>query len=156
MLEFQFPQELKGHYNQYLCYFGKVLLDLGINANVSLIERGASTHLVINLDEYETSAEELKKMLLAYISLPSLNESEITFDTYSISTDQLLANVKYLKTQLSLTNAKYQDYSLIKLLEIESRNRLCKEVFVGKDNLSFKLLEIEVKLNKQELFGLEK
>ena len=148
MLEFQFPKHLKGHYNQYLCYFGKVLFDQGIKADVSLIERGASTHLVINLDESILSSEELQKMLLAYISLPSLAESEFVGHTYSIATDQLLANVKYLKTQLSLSNTKLKDYSLIDLLEIESRNRLCKELFLLKDDLSFKLLEIEVKLNK--------
>ena len=49
MLQFQFPKHLKGHYNQYLSYFGKVLSDQGINANVSLIQRGTSTHLIINL-----------------------------------------------------------------------------------------------------------
>ena len=152
MLEFQFPKHLKAHYNQYLSYFGKVLSDQGIKANVSLIERGRSTHLIIDLDESILSAEELKKMLLAYISLPSLRESEITCNTYSMATDQLLANLNYLKSQLSLSQANPKDYFLIDLLEIKSKNRLCKEVFLLKDNLKFKLLEIELKLNKQSLF----
>ena len=152
MLEFQFPKHLKAHYSQYLSYFGKVLSDQGINANVSLIERGTSTYLIIDLDESVLSAEELKKMLLAYISLPSLTESEITCNTYSIATDQLLANLNYLKSQLSLSQANPQDYYLIDLLEIESRTRLCKEVFLLKDILILKILEIEVKLNKQTCF----
>lgn len=152
MLEFQFPKHLKAHYNQYLLYFGKVLSDQGIKANVSLIERGTSTHLIIDLDESVLSAEELKAMLLAYISLPSLRESEITCNTYSIATDQLLANLNYLKSQLSLSQANPQDYFLIDLLEIESRNRLCEEVFLLKDNLKCKLLKIELKLEKKVLF----
>ncbi len=149
MLEFQFPKHLKAHYNQYLTYFGKVLLDQGINANVSLIERGESTHLIINVDESVIGAEELTKMLLAYISLPSLSESEINCDTYNIATDQLLVNLKYFKSQLSLSQAKSQDYSLVNLLDKESRNRLFKEVFSTQENLTYKLLELEIKLNKE-------
>lgn len=160
ILSFDFPRHLRPHYHHYILYFGQVLFQHKIESEVSIIEPGANnkllksknTHLIINVDESLLSKVELSKMLLAYLALPSFHESEIKYDNFQVFTEQMLVNVKHFRTQLFLSQAESQDYFLIGLLDKISRSEIEKEIFSESKNLTYKLLGIEVKLNKKVLF----
>lgn len=114
-LKFNFPKKFKGICKQYLSYFEKFLLDQNIECQMSLIDTDDITYMTIDVDETIIDTEKLKQALVGYFTLPIVARENINFDTYNIATQQLIANIEHLKSQLRLANltiAQYENNSL--------------------------------------------
>lgn len=115
-LSFKFSPQLKDICKQYLSYFGKFLSDNDIECELSLIDKDGITYMTINVDESKIDIEKLKQALVGYFTLPIVKQENISFEIYNIATQQLIANIEHLKSQLRLANltiAQYENNSLV-------------------------------------------
>jgi len=103
-LKFSFPKHIKGLCKQYLNYFEKFLFDHNIDCELSLYDKNDITYMSIDVDESKIDADELKKALVAYFSLPVISQENLVLNNQDIANQQLLANVEHLKSQLRLAN----------------------------------------------------
>ncbi len=104
---------------------------------------------------------QLNKALVGYFSLPIVPQEKINFDTYNIATQQLIANIEHLKSQLRLANvtiAQYEnnslatspkpvEYVLVDSLEEESKLKLYDGLITISKLLKLKFFGIEIELN---------
>lgn len=156
-LKFHFPKYFKGICKQYLSYFEKILLDQNIECELSLIDIDDITYMTINVDESQIDIEKLKQALVGYFTLPIVAQENVNFDTYNIATQQLIANIEHLKSQLRLANAtiaQYEKNSLAnspKLVEYVLVDSLDED---SKLNLYDGLIQVD-KMLKLKFFGIE-
>lgn len=137
-LKFNFPKSFKDLCKQYLSYFGKFLSDHNIERELSLIDRNDITYMTINVDDSQIDINELQKTLAGYFTLPIVSPENIAFNNQNIATQQLIANIEHLKSQLRLANltiARHEnnnaintqrpiEYVLIDSLDEESKLKL--------------------------------
>ena len=109
-LRFRFPNHLKSLCKQYLSYFSKFLSDHDIDCELSLIDKQGITYMTINVDESKVDIDELQKALAGYFSLPALSQENIILHSQDVSTQQLIANIEHLKSQLRLANLTITQY----------------------------------------------
>ena len=92
---FKFPEEIKVSCEQYLLYFTKFLLDLGINATQNLEEEEAGKVLfsLTPTDDIE-ALDKIREALAVYLNLPS---SPIVYDDSfaAMRLQQQLANLEH-------------------------------------------------------------
>lgn len=160
-IKFRFPNHLKSLCKQYLSYFGKFLSDHDINCELSLIDNQDITYMTVNVDESKVDVNELQKALAGYFSLPILSKEDIVLHNQDIATQQLIANIEHLKSQLRLANltiAQYEnrnainmqrpvEYVLIDSLNEESKLKLFDGfIKVGKV-IKLKFLGIDIEFD---------
>lgn len=156
--KFNFPKHLKDICKQYLYYFRKFLSDNNVDCDLNLIDKDDITYMTINVDESKIDIEKLKQALVGYFTLPIVKQENISFETYNIATQQLIANIEHLRSQLRLANltiTQYEnnslatspkpvEYVLIDSLDEESNVKLFDGlVEIGK-TAKFKFFGIEI------------
>ncbi|VEP11566.1 hypothetical protein H1P_110016 [Hyella patelloides LEGE 07179] len=160
-LKFNFPKHLRDICKQYLSYFGKFLFDQNIECNLNLIDRDDITYMTIDVDESQIDIEELKQALVGYFALPIVAQENVNFDTYNIATQQLIANIEHLKSQLRLANltiAQYEhnslansqkpvEYVLVDSLEEDSKLKLYDGLIQISKTLKIKFFGVEIEFN---------
>jgi len=111
---FDFPDEVETPCEQYLIYFVELLRQLGVHATSKLIHQTGQVLFTVyppngphGLESGLETLEKLRTALELFIHLPSstLEECESTQDRV---TQQLLANIQHLRTQLALRRAVVQ------------------------------------------------
>ena len=160
-LKFSFPRNLKALCKQYLSYFEKFLSDYDVDCEMSLVDNDDITYMVINVDESKIDIDELQNALVSYFSLPAISQENIILKNYNIATQQLIANIEHLKSQLRLANitiTQYEnnnivntqrpiEYVLVDSLDDESKLKLFSGlVKVGKV-MKLKFLGIDIEFD---------
>ena len=160
-LKFDFPKHLKALCKQYLSYFGKFLSDHNIKYELSLIDRDDITYMAINVDESKVDINELHNALAAYFSLPAISQENIVLNNKDIATQQLIANVEHLKSQLRLANitiTQYEnnnivnaqrsiEYVLVDSLDEESKLKLFNGLIKVGKVMKLKFLGIDIEFD---------
>ncbi|AWB68441.1 hypothetical protein C2869_19410 [Saccharobesus litoralis] len=107
---FDFPNEIKAIFNQYLFYFGKFLEDLGIENNTSIESKDSQTILTVEPKDEADALHKINSALATYLSLPSSDLASIVIVEDSLEAQvryqQLAATVQHLQSQLSLSKTE--------------------------------------------------
>lgn len=67
---FNFPDEYKNIYSQYLMWFGEFLKNLGINVNVTTQNNQGQTSLIVSPKDAPELLDEIEKQFYLYLQLP--------------------------------------------------------------------------------------
>ncbi len=160
-LKFGFPKHLKALCKQYLSYFEKFLTDRDIDCELSLIDNQDITYMTINVDESKVDISELQKALAGYFSLPALSQENIILHSQDVATQQLIANIEHLKSQLRLANltiTQYEncsvvntqrpiEYVLVDSLDDESKLKLFNGLIKVGKVIKLKFLGIDIEFD---------
>lgn len=107
--QFNFPEESRHIYSQYLMYFGQFLEDLGIKAKISLSNEKESTILNIEPIHKDQALQDIRTALSAYLCLTLDEENSLVrasgTQNSEAKTLQLNATINHLKSQLQLQQA---------------------------------------------------
>lgn len=106
---FSFPPEIRSACEQYLLYFSKFLEDLGIEVVSKLDSQYENTLFMVSPKNSDEALSNIRDLLNLYLTFPESNIIENTSITsFDISTQQLMANIFHLKSQLLLANSIIQ------------------------------------------------
>jgi hypothetical protein len=104
--KFSFPQEIRQACEQYLIYFSKFLEDYGIEITSILESKNEETFFSVKPKNSNEALFNIRNLLSFYLSLPDLQNLEITTKDYNdVSVQQLLSNIYHLKSQLFLAHS---------------------------------------------------
>lgn len=106
--QFNFPEEYKSAFVQYLTYFARFLEDIGVKGNLTISDKEELTYLHFVPKDNTVALENIASALSTYLSLPQ-NDIEILpsnkdFES-EIKLHQLVSVVEHLRSQLSLSKA---------------------------------------------------
>lgn len=103
---FSFPPSIRTACEQYLLYFIQFLDDLGIKADAEIKEDAHRVLFSVTPTESKTALAQIREALDLYLSLPDASESSINaIASTDLASQQLVANIFHLKSQLMLANA---------------------------------------------------
>ena len=131
---FDFPEGVETPCEQYLIYFVELLRQLGVHATSKVTHQTDQVLFTVypsnGPEVLESGLEALEKLRTAlelYIHLPSstLEESESTQDHV---TQQLLANIHHLRTQLALRQAVVQAEQVMIDPQLLSNDLVCRSL----------------------------
>jgi hypothetical protein len=143
---FRFPDEIKTSCKQYLIYFNQFLMDLGIKAEVDLLQTSISNNFLLKItpENPEEALANVRDALDTFIFLPGntkgLNRFEPNDD---IAVQQLKANILHLESQIQLAGAVLEgkdsniqllqitNYQLSKLLELDVKQASKEEPLIS-------------------------
>ncbi|UFH31824.1 hypothetical protein LNP04_17940 [Chryseobacterium sp. C-71] len=104
--KFSFPQETRQACEQYLIYFSKFLEDYGIEITSILESKNEDTFFSIKPKNSKEALSNIRDLLSFYLSLPDIQNLEITVKDYNdVSVQQLMSNIYHLKSQLFLAHS---------------------------------------------------
>lgn len=104
--KFSFPQETRQACEQYLIYFSKFLEDYGIEITSILESKNENTFFSIKPKNSKEALSNIRDLLSFYLTLPDIQNLEITVKDYNdVSVQQLMSNIYHLKSQLFLAHS---------------------------------------------------
>lgn len=163
--QFNFPNEYRHIFTQYLTYFGKFLEDLGIAGEVSIEQKDGKTILKITSDQKQETLDQINAALLSYISLPSSDISTIVKPAPDLESQirlqQLLSAVDHMKSQLNLSKAmisvKDREIELLHATNNQLRTNLIPSVELSSDLIDYwePLEGVKIKAYKGDFFEID-
>jgi hypothetical protein len=163
--QFNFPQEYRYVFTQYLTYFGKFLEDLGIAGEVSIEQKDGKTILKVTSDQKQENLDQINAALLSYISLPSADISTIVKPTPDLESQirlqQLLSAVDHMKSQLHLSKAmislKDREIELLHATNNQLRTSLIPHAELSSDLTDYwePMEGVKIKAYKGEFFEID-
>jgi hypothetical protein len=163
--QFNFPQEYRHVFTQYLTYFGKFLEDLGISGEVSIEHKDGKTILKVASDQKQETLDQINAALLSYISLPSSDISTIVKPAPDLESQirmqQLLSAVDHMKSQLNLSKAmisvKEREIELLHATNNQLRTNLIPRAELSSDLTDYwePLDGVKIKAYKGDFFEID-
>lgn len=101
-VELIIPQEFKIPYKQYLLYFPQFMADQGVNLDVSLNDSENSTWVTVIPNSDILTEKEIKIALANYVQLTNVSDDNLPQRRNDVAYLQLMENIKYLNSQLSI------------------------------------------------------
>lgn len=163
--QFNFPQEYRHVFTQYLTYFGKFLEDLGISGEISIEQKDGKTILKVASDQKQETLDQINAALLSYISLPSSDISTIIKPAPDLESQirlqQLLSAVDHMKSQLNLSKAiisvKDREIELLHATNNQLRTNLIPRAELSSDLTDYwePMEGVKIKAYKGEFFEVD-
>ncbi|MGF1807757.1 hypothetical protein L4C31_21170, partial [Aliivibrio sifiae] len=111
---FNFPKHYQIVCIQYLMWFGEVLENVGITADLEAKNSGSGTVLSINYEGGEALTQEIEKLFYQYLSLPyaeflpkeSSDESLLKFQLLNNQVEQFKFNIQQIRSSFEIEKIK--------------------------------------------------
>ena len=102
-MSFDFPDAVKTSCEQYLLYFVQFLRDVGVEATAELREHAGRVLFSVTPKDESEALDKIREALEVYLRLPSaVGVNAAASMSTDLATQQLLANIYHLKSQLML------------------------------------------------------